>query len=346
MNVSPFFPDFDILMHKHREQTIVRGREERFMEPTKLQSSIDAFRAFVQERRWRIIDEKAIQSGYQLTISDGSSKIPVALYTTGKALIQGKDSPLRSELQAWWSSKQTVPARPAAPTTTQSALIASPAVSSLASFAGAARIGCDESGKGDYFGPLVIAAVYVDAQSETRLHSLGVRDSKTLTDTRMLTMSEEIKKLCPHSVVPVEPTRYNQLYARTGNLNRLLAWGHAWTLEQLLEKSPSRLAIIDQFGDPSYMLNALREKGRQITIEQRTHAEEDIAVAAASILARVRFVQILAQLSKSAGETLPKGASDPAIVAVGRRIVARLGKEQLAAFAKLHFKTTEAILTG
>jgi ribonuclease HIII len=294
------------------------------MEPTKLQSNIDALRTLVNERGWRIIDEKAIQFGSQLTVSDGPNKIPVAFYTSGKALIQGKDSPLRSELQAWWYSKKSV--------------------SPVASFAGTARIGSDESGKGDYFGPLVIAAVYVDSQNETRLQEIGVRDSKTLTDNRILEMTEKIKKLCLHIVVPVEPKRYNELYAKTGNLNRLLAWGHAWALEQLLEKVPCKLAIIDQFGDPSYILNALREKGRQITIEQRTHAEEDIAVASASILARARFVQILEQLSKSAGVTLPKGASDPSIVSVGRGIVARGGQEQLAEFAKLHFKTTEAIL--
>ena len=190
----------------------------------------------------------------------------------------------------------------------------------------------------------MIAAVYIDVQSETSLQRLEVRDSKLLADRRMLEMAEEIKKLCPHIVVPVEPRRYNELYAKTGNLNRLLAWGHAWTLEQLLEKAPCKLAIIDQFGDPSYILNALREKGRQITIELRTHAEEDIAVAAASILARAKFVQMMEQLSKSAGEVLPRGASDPSIVAVGRRIVASGGREKLAEFAKLHFKTTDVIL--
>src|ERR1051326_3847239 len=167
------------------------------MEGNKPQPRIDALRAFVHERGWRIIDEKAIQSGYQLTVSDGASKIPVALYTTGKALIQGKESPLRSELQAWWNGRQNNPARSAAPAIAQSALMETPAVSSLAKFAGTARIGCDESGKGDYFGPLVMAAVYVDGQSETRLQSLGARDSKTLTDARMLTMAEEIKKICP-----------------------------------------------------------------------------------------------------------------------------------------------------
>lgn len=316
------------------------------MEGNKLQSHIDALHAFVSERGWRIIDEKAIQSGYQLTISDGAHKIPIAFFTSGKALIQGKDSPLRSELQKWWNTRKAPSSQPAIHSTTQSSFIETPALSPspLASFAGTARIGCDESGKGDYFGPLVVSAVYVDAQSETRLQHLGARDSKTLPDNRILGMAEEIKKLCPNVVVPVEPQRYNELYAKTGNLNRLLAWAHAWTLEQLLEQVPCKLAIIDQFGDPSYVLNALREKGRQITIEQRTHAEEDIAVAAASILARARFVQILEQLSKSAGLALPKGASDPSIVAVGRGIVARGGKERLAAFAKLHFKTTEAIL--
>ena len=311
------------------------------MDNTRLQSNKDALRAFVKERGWRIIDEKAIQSGYQFTVSDGANKIPVAFYASGKALIQGKDSSLRSELQTWWYGKQPASSQPA---TTQSTLIETPAAAPIASFAGTARIGCDESGKGDFFGPLVIAAVYVDAQSETRLQRLGARDSKTLTDNRMLGMAEEIKKVCPHIVVPIEPKRYNELYAKTGNLNHLLAWGHAWTLEQLLEKVPCRLAIIDQFGNPSYILKALREKGRQIAIEQRTHAEEDIAVAAASILARARFVQILEQLSKSAGVALPKGASDPSIVTVGRGIAASGGKERLAEFAKLHFKTTEAVL--
>lgn len=314
------------------------------MENTLLQSRIDALRALANERGWRISDEKAIQFGSQLTISDGTNKIPVAIYTSGKALIQGKDCPLRRELQAWWYGKKPVSSEQTMPTTTQSTLVKTPVVSPVASFAGMARIGCDESGKGDYFGPLVMAAVYVDSSTETRLQAIGVRDSKMLTDNRMQGTAEEIKKLCPHIVVPVEPKRYNELYAKTGNLNRLLAWGHAWTLEQLLAQAPCKLAIIDQFGDPSYIRNALRERGRQITVEQRTHAEEDIAVAAASILARAWFVQILEQLSKIAGVELPKGASDPSIVTVGRGIVARGGQEQLAEFAKLHFKTTEAIL--
>jgi ribonuclease HIII len=314
------------------------------MDTTILQSNIEALRTFVDERGWRILDEKPIQSGYQLIVSDGTIKIPVAFFYTGKALIQGNTSSLKADIQTWWNTRKEPSSKPPAQTTAPLSFLEMSAAPLVTSFAGTPRIGCDESGKGDYFGPLVIAAVYVNSQSEAHLQNLGVRDSKLLTDMRMLMMAEEIKQQCPHIVVPVEPKRYNELYVKIGNLNRLLAWGHAWTLEQLLEKVPCNLAIIDQFGDSSYILNALREKGRQITIEQRTHAEEDIAVAAASILARARFVQILEQFSESVGKALPKGASDPLIITAGRRIISHYGKDKLAEIAKLHFRTTEAIL--
>jgi ribonuclease HIII len=134
------------------------------------------------------------------------------------------------------------------------------------------------------------------------------------------------------------------LYNRVQNLNRLLGWGHAWTLEKMLEKVSTNLAIVDQFGDESYVRKALREKGQQITLVQRIHAEQDAAVAAASILARAKFVQQMEQLSQRVGKTLPKGSSDPAIVTVGRELVAKYGKDILTEIAKLHFKTTKLIL--
>jgi ribonuclease HIII len=162
----------------------------------------------------------------------------------------------------------------------------------------------------------------------------------------MLAMAEDIKALCPNIVVPVEPKRYNELYAKVQNLNRLLAWGHAWTLETMLDNVSCDLAVVDKFGDESYLREALREKGRQIMVVQQTHAEEDIAVAAASILARARFVQQIEQLSQRIGKILPKGASDLSIATVGRELVAENGKEILAEVAKLHFKTTQVILEG
>jgi ribonuclease HIII len=207
------------------------------------------------------------------------------------------------------------------------------------------RIGIDESGKGDYFGPLVIAAVYVDAQTENDLRALGVRDSKRLTDNQMRPMAEAIKRCCQQSVVVIAPRRYNELYASIGHLNRLLAWGHARALENLLEQVDCPLAIADQFGDASFLQKALLQKGRHITLQQRPRAEDDLAVAAASILARVAFVQRLEWLGRQIGHTLPKGASAPAIFTVGRAIVAQGGEPALRSVAKLHFKTTQAILT-
>jgi ribonuclease HIII len=205
------------------------------------------------------------------------------------------------------------------------------------------RIGIDESGKGDYFGPLVIAAVFVDATTQDELALMQVRDSKKISDGRILEMAQDIKTICPHSVITIGPHKYNELYAKIRNLNRLLAWGHAKALETLLERVSCERAIADQFGDERLILNALQEKGRKIVLEQRTKAESDIAVAAASILARAEFLVRLKRLSGEIGTTLPKGAS-PAVELTGKMVVKKYGQERLGTVAKLHFKTTKAVL--
>jgi ribonuclease HIII len=314
------------------------------MNLSKLQADINALQELIHSNGWIIVDKKVIQSGYQMVVTDEITKVSVAFFYSGKVLIQGKPGELQTKLKTWWDARKASSTHSVASAATHSSSIESPTNNPTANFTGRARIGLDESGKGDYFGPLVIGAVFVDQQTEDRLKALGVRDSKLLTDNRMLAMAEEIKALCPHLVVPIEPKRYNELYVKVKNLNRLLAWGHAWTLENLLEKLSCDLAVVDKFGDESYLRSALREKGRQITVVQQTHAEEDIAVATASILARARFVEQMDQLSKRVAKTLPKGASDPSIVTVGRELVAEHGKDILAEIAKLHFKTTEEIL--
>lgn len=206
------------------------------------------------------------------------------------------------------------------------------------------RIGIDESGKGDYFGPLVIAAVFVDATTQGELALMEVRDSKKISDGRILEMAPDIKTICPHSVIAIGPQKYNELYAKIKNLNRLLAWGHAKALENLLERGVScERAISDQFGDERLILNALQEKGRKIVLEQRTKAEADQAVAAASILARAEFLLRLKRLSEEIGTTLPKGAST-AVELAGKMIVKKHGRERLQSVAKLHFKTTKVVL--
>jgi len=204
-------------------------------------------------------------------------------------------------------------------------------------------IGIDESGKGDYFGPLVIAAVHVTPRIAKDLEALNVRDSKKISDGMIKRLEVDIKTLCRHSVIAIGPERYNELYNKIRNLNRLLAWGHAKALETLLEQVPCERAVADQFGDERLILNALQEKGKKIQLEQRHKAEEDIAVAAASIVARAEFVRRLDRLAAQWGVPLPKGAS-PAVEAAAKLVVKKYGEEGLSNVAKLHFKTTKAVL--
>ena len=205
------------------------------------------------------------------------------------------------------------------------------------------RIGIDESGKGDYLGPLVIAAVFVDATTQSELTLMNVRDSKKISDGRILDIAPDIRLICPHSIIAIGPQRYNELYEKIRNLNCLLAWGHAKALETLLEKVSCGRAIADQFGNEQLILDALQKKGRTVTLEQRHKAESDLAVAAASILARAEFLFRLRYLSDEIGTMLPKGAS-PAVELAGRMIVKKHGEERLGSVAKLHFRTTQAVL--
>jgi len=156
-------------------------------------------------------------------------------------------------------------------------------------------------------------------------------------------MAPDIRTICPHSIIAIGPQRYNELYAKIRNLNRLLAWGHAKALETLLDKVSCGRAIADQFGDKRLILASLQEKGRTIVLEQRHKAESDLAVAAASILARAEFLLRLKRLSDEVGTTLPKGASS-AVELAGRMIVKKHGEGRLGSVAKLHFKTTQAVL--
>ena len=205
------------------------------------------------------------------------------------------------------------------------------------------HIGTDESGKGDYFGPLVIAGVFILDEQEPVLRELGVRDSKTFSDNRVREMAEIIKKGYKHSVVAIGPERYNELYANLRNLNRILAWGHSRVIENILGEVPCRLAITDQFGDRLYVQNALMKKGKTIELIQKTKAEEDMAVAAASILARAEFLKRLYFLSQDVGIDLPKGSS-PLAEEAGVKLVKTHGLEILDKVAKKHFKLTERIL--
>ncbi|MCI7644568.1 MAG: ribonuclease HIII [Lentisphaeria bacterium] len=208
--------------------------------------------------------------------------------------------------------------------------------------------GIDESGKGDFFGPLVIAGVVIDDVSGKALMELGVKDSKLIkSDKQILKMCGEIVKIVPraYSVVTVGPESYNRIYEKIGNLNRLLAWGHARVIENLLQLQPECPRMLsDKFGAEHLIKNALLEKGRQIKMEQRTKAESDVAVAAASILARGRFVREMAQLAERYGMEFPKGGGG-GVNAAGLELLAKYGEAEFVKFAKLHFKNM-SVITG
>lgn len=208
------------------------------------------------------------------------------------------------------------------------------------------HIGVDESGKGDFFGPLVIAGVYVDAAVARNLRDIGAVDSKRISSDRKISQIAAAIRMVPGlswQVVQIHPEKYNELYTQFGNLNRLLAWGHAKVIEMLLEKVPDcPRAVSDQFANPSVLQRALQTKGRSIELVQRTKAESDPAVAAASILARDGFVQWLKKTGDSLGVELPKGVSD-AVKANARQIFLQDGRTGLNRVAKLHFKTAAEV---
>jgi ribonuclease HIII len=205
------------------------------------------------------------------------------------------------------------------------------------------HIGTDESGKGDYFGPVVIAGVFLPEGQEDVLREFGVKDSKRTSDGRARELAEIIKEGYTHSVVSIGPERYNELYAKLRNLNRILAWGHSRAIENILEKVPCRLAITDQFGDKAFVMNALMKKGKRLELVQRPKAEEDMAVAAASLLARAEFLKRLHFLSQDVGVDLPKGASS-LVEEAGAKLVRLHGVQILDKVAKKHFKTTGRVL--
>lgn len=206
--------------------------------------------------------------------------------------------------------------------------------------------GIDESGKGDFFGPLVIAGVCVDPQTGSELAKLGVCDSKLIhSDKKIIQLADSIRSICAghYSSVTLMPETYNRLYSQIGNLNRLLAWGHARIIENLLETTPDCPRMLsDKFGSEHLIKNALMERGRKIVLEQETKAERDIAVAAASILARDGFLRGMRKLNELCQCELPRGAG-PQVKIIGSQLVANSGREILNKCAKMHFKTATEI---
>lgn len=214
------------------------------------------------------------------------------------------------------------------------------------------RIGVDESGKGDFFGPMCIAGVYINADVVKLWKGAGIRDSKAVgSDKKIGDLAKVILATpgCVSTVVPIGNEAYNRLYRQLHSVNAILAWGHARVIENLMlwrhkmNPLPVR-AISDQFAaDKATVAKALMSLGREIELIQRHKAESDLAVAAASILARNEFVTRLDRMGKTYGVRLPKGASEQ-VKQAGVEFIAKHGKENLDKVGKMHFRTSFQIL--
>jgi ribonuclease HIII len=259
-------------------------------------------------------------------------KVKVTFYESGKLLVQGKDT--QDFVQFVLEPEILQEAKLGYEELLDPALLLP-------------RFGIDESGKGDFFGPLCVAGVYVNRAVVRAWRGAGIRDSKKVgSDQRIAELAKLIRDTpgCVYSVVPIGNEAYNRLYAGMKSSNAMLAWGHARAIENLMLQRhrmnplPVR-AISDQFATGKEVLNtAMLSLGRQIELVQRHKAEEDLAVAAASILARDEFVRRLRKLGEQFGMTLPKGASTP-VETAAKAFIARHGAEKLREVAKLHFRT-------
>lgn len=208
---------------------------------------------------------------------------------------------------------------------------------------GMPHAGGDESGKGDYFGPLVVAAWWLEEKHVDALRGMGIADSKTLTDANMEKLAGQIDKLARGHTIVVMPREYNPLYASTGNLNTLLSRLHGRCMSELIAaRGAPKAVLIDQFARDDRELRSSMGLKPQIKLLTRTRAEADLAVAAASVLARVAFMAGLKELGHEFGMDFPPGAGDPVLKA-GREFKRTFGAAQLAQVAKTHFKTTQQL---
>jgi ribonuclease HIII len=282
---------------------------------------------------------------WRVKLSDGTSQAVAIMYQSGKLVISGH-APAFDQAAAIVEAVGKPLAKKQAPARPESAPAEAPLETEP-------HIGTDEAGKGDFFGPLVTAGVFVDERVAKLLRALNVRDSKTVGDRELRVLAGNIRDVVEEqkrAVIVLAPKRYNELYGQMRsegkNLNTLLAWTHTRVIEDLIRHGlQPKFILSDQFGDKRYIENRLLVDTRLsgVPVIQMHRAEADVAVAAASILARDGFLRWLEQAGKALGLTIPKGAS-PKVIETGRLLVARLGAEALKEYAKVSFKTMEKVL--
>jgi len=256
--------------------------------------------------------------------------LTVNLFKSGKVTIGGKDELLQREVE--WFLKE---------------LGAKSTNEERSEFKGTTRIGTDEAGKGDFFGPIVVAGVLLDGEEEELLERIGVRDSKRVRSRKRIAeisvkiVDELTKKNC--EIVTINPLKYNQLHDKLNNMNRILGWAHARAIENLLERNGDcGFAIADQFGDEGYINGALMDRGRRIELVQIHRAEIDMAVAAASILARDGFLSAIERMKEKYDIDFPRGAVK--VEKAAEEFLDRYGKDALSEVAKMNFSIVERVI--
>ena len=274
---------------------------------------------------------RPVKMEYTIIAAD-SSDCRIALYTSGKCLIQGKKA---SEFVMF---------------VLEPVVLASVGLGYediLDPDHAKPHIGIDESGKGDFFGPLVIAGAYIDETLIDTMREMDVKDSKNISsDKKALELGRDLRELLGkrYTVIRIGPRAYNRLYYQMRNVNSILAWGHARAIENMLNVLPNcPRAISDQFGSKEQVKRALMKKGQQIELVQRHKAESDLAVAAASIIAREGFLRALSDMEKHYKVKLHKGAS-AAVVQAAVEVGKQHGPEIFLETSKCHFKTTDTVL--
>lgn len=271
-----------------------------------------------------------LEHGTQYKVSDDAETVTLNVFSTGRVQVQGKrSSDLKGRIEGWLRDNPTgKPARAPAKT---SNVVPDPAP----------RIGTDEAGKGEYFGPLVVAGVRVLTAGQSRmLQSLGVRDSKTLTTDRAARLAAEILGAVGTENVrelALSPREYEERRAKAGSVQKLLGELHGGILHEL--KDEVEVAVVDDLGAGSELED---HAPPELEIRMRPRAEDDVAVAAASIIARARYLEEMERLSKRAGFRLPRGSTH--VREAVRRVYEELGMEGLKDVAKVHFSTTEQVL--
>ena len=294
-----------------------------------------------------IFVEKELPYGRQIKFSQAEEKVTLSLYNGKKGIKVvwgGAGVRLQAKLEKAFSDKF--------PVYFKSLDLAMPTYDKVllhncAGFNGL-WAGSDESGKGDFFGPLVVAAVMLDELTASMLQVDGVKDCKELTDKEIIRLAPVIKeKAVQYAVLPMKPEIYNYRYAQMkeqhNNLNHLLAAGHIAALSKVLDQDENcTMVLVDQFSKTSGIKQTLEDKYLYLTVYEQPKAEADIAVAAASILARASFLTVMEELGEQVGETLPKGGGAHS-TAAAQRIKQEYGIEILDKLVKKHFANFKKI---